>query len=230
MDDDPAIGRLLRVVLEGERYRTRWARSIADGLAQAVEGRPDAIILELDLPDGDGFAMLEALREWNEAPILILSGRQGVADRVRALDAGANDYVCKPFAPEELSARLRVLLRSEPPTSDGPLLVSGALRIDMATHEVTVNGRAIEPTATEEAILFILARHAGRLVPRERLVRAIWGTGAGERVNDLKVHISHLRRKLEENGGVNLIREGSGLGYSLAVADYHECDVIGAAL
>jgi two-component system KDP operon response regulator KdpE len=230
VDDDPAIGRLLRVVLEGERYKALWGRSIADGLAHAVEARPDVIILELDLPDGDGFAMLEALREWNEAPILILSGRTGVADKVRALDAGANDYMNKPFAPEELLARLRVLLRSEPPTSDGPLLVCGALRIDMATHEVTVNGRALEPTATEEAILFILARHAGKLVPRERLVRAIWGTDAASKVNDLKVHIAHLRRKLEENGGFNLIRGGGGAGYSLALADYHECDVIGAAL
>lgn len=153
MDDDPAIGRMLRILLEGERYKVWWTRTGADGLTAAVEHRPDVIILELDLPDVDGFAVLDAVREWNKSPVLILSGRAGVADKIRALDAGANDYMVKPFAPEELAARLRVLQRDEPPMSDGPLLVSGALRIDMATHAATVHGCALGLTATEEAVL-----------------------------------------------------------------------------
>jgi len=222
VDDDPAIGRLLRVLLEGDRYKVFWSRTGAEGLAQAVESRPDVVILDLDLPDTDGFAVLDALREWSEAPVLILSGREGVADIVRALDCGANDYLAKPFAPEELAARLRVLLRSEAPTSDGPLLVSGGLRIDMATREMTVNGRPLELTATEEAVLYILARHAGRLVPRGRLVRTVWGTDSEGKVHDLQVHIARLRRKLEEHGGSNLIRGEGSAGYSLALVTEHE--------
>jgi two-component system, OmpR family, KDP operon response regulator KdpE len=223
VDDDPAIGRMLRPMLEGERYKVLWSRDGAGGVTQAVESRPDVIILELDLPDGDGFAVLAALREWNEAPVLILSGRAGVADKVRALEAGANDYMVKPFAPEELAARLRVLQRCEPPTSDGPLLVSGALKIDMATREVTVNGSSLELTATEEAILFILARQAGKLVPRPRLTRAIWGTDAVPKISELQVYIARLRRKLEERGGINLIRGDGSEGYSLSLTADHEC-------
>ena len=114
VDDDPAIGRMLRLLLEGERYQVSWSRNAPDALALAVEHRPDVIILELDLPDGDGFAVLEALREWSATPVLILSTRVDVGDKVRALDAGANDYVAKPFAPAELAARLRVLQRCAP--------------------------------------------------------------------------------------------------------------------
>jgi two-component system KDP operon response regulator KdpE len=223
VDSDPAIGRMLRVILEGERYKVLWSRSGADGLAQGVESRPDVIILELDLPDGDGFAVLDALREWYGAPVLILSERAGVADIVRALDSGANDYMVKPFAPEELAARLRVLLRSEPPTSDGPLLVNGPLRIDMSTREMTMNGCSLELTATEEAVLYILAHHAGKLVPRGRLIRAVWGTNDASKVHDLQVHIARLRRKLEERGGNNLIRGEGSVGYSLSLAADHEC-------
>jgi len=223
VDDDPAIGRMLRVLLEGERYKVTWCRSAADALAQAVESRPDVVILELDLPDGDGFGVLDALREWSAAPVLILSGRADVAVIVRALDGGANDYLVKPFAPEELAARLRVLLRSEPPSSDGPLLVSGGLRIDMATHEMTVNGSPLELTATEEAVLYVLARHAGRLVPRGRLVRAVWGTEAESKIHDLQVHIARLRRKLEEHGGKSLISGEGSVGYSLTLVADNGC-------
>jgi two-component system KDP operon response regulator KdpE len=221
VDDDPAIGRMLRPLLEGERYKVLWCRNGGSGVTQAVESRPDVIILELDLPDGDGFTVLTALREWNETPVLILSGRAGVADKVRALDAGANDYVVKPFAPEELVARLRVLQHCEPLTSDGPLLVSGALRIDMATREMTMNGRSLELTATEEAVLYILARHAGKLVPRQRLIRAIWGTDAANKIPELHVYIARLRRKLDEHGGNNLLRGDGSVGYSLLLEPDH---------
>jgi len=221
VDDDPAIGRLLRVLLEGERYKVLWRRSAAEGLAEGVESRPDVFILELDLPDGDGFAVLGELRQWSEAPVMILSARTAVQDIVRALDGGANDYMVKPFAPEELAARLRALLRSELPACDGPLLLSGALRIDMATREMTVGGAPLRLTATEEAVLFILARHAGKLVPRGRLVRAVWGAKEPSKVHDLRVHIARLRRKLDDHGASNLIREEEGLGYTLALAPDH---------
>jgi two-component system, OmpR family, KDP operon response regulator KdpE len=221
MDDDPAIGRLLRVLLEGERYKVLWRRSGAEGLAEGVESRPDVFILELDLPDGDGLEVLRALRQWSDAPVMILSARAAVQDVVRALDAGANDFMVKPFAPEELAARLRVLLRSEPPACDGPLLVSGALRIDMASREMTVNGIPLMLTATEEAVMLILARHAGKIVPRGHLVNAVWGAPEPRKVHDLQVHVARLRRKLEESGANNLIQDAEGIGYTLAPAADH---------
>jgi two-component system KDP operon response regulator KdpE len=217
VDDDPATGRMLRLVLENKRYRVTWSRNCMDALGRAVENRPDVIILELDLPDGDGFSVLEALREWTEAPVLILTGRSEISDKVRALDAGANDYVVKPFAPEELAARLRVLLRCEPPTSEGPLLVSGALKINMATRRMTVNGGLLELTGTEEALLYILARHAGKIVPRRRLIRAVWGMATARKEHDLRVHIAHLRRKFEAHGGGGLIQREGSLGYRLSL-------------
>jgi two-component system, OmpR family, KDP operon response regulator KdpE len=217
VDDDPSTGRMLRMVLESKRYRVLWGRNSTEALKQAMESRPDIIVLELDLPGGDGFQVLEALREWNEAPVIILTGRSLISDKVRALDAGANDYMVKPFAPEELAARLRVLLRCEPPTGDGPLLASGALKINMATRTVTVNGHVLELTATEEALLYILARHAGKLVPRRRLIRAIWGIATARKAHDLQVHVAHLRRKFEERGGSNLIQGEGSVGYRLSL-------------
>jgi two-component system KDP operon response regulator KdpE len=222
VDDDPGIGRMLRPLLEGAHYKVLWVRNGENALVQAVNSRPDVIILELDLPDGDGFTVLGALREWNVAPVLILSSRAGVADKVRALDAGANDYLVKPFAPEELAARLRVLQRYEPPENDGPLLESGGLKIDMATRRVTVNGSPIKLTATEEAVLHILARHAGKLVPCQRLTRAVWGVDATTKLFELRVYIAAIRRKLEEHGGNNLLRGQGVAGYSLSLADDHE--------
>ena len=226
VDGDPATGRMLRMVLEAGRFRVFWSRSIAEGLAETLERHPDAIVLELNLPDGDGFGALEAFREWTNAPVLILTGRAGIADKIRALDAGANDYLVKPFAPEELAARLRVLLRDEPPASDGPLLVSGALRIDMATREMTSNGIPLGLTATEEAVLYILARHAGKVVPHERIIRAVWGVSSAGKIHDLQVHIARLRRKLEERGAHRLIRGEGGMGYSLALSSEHEYTAI----
>jgi two-component system KDP operon response regulator KdpE len=222
VDGDPATGRMLRVLLEAGRCRVLWTRDLAEGLAETVEKRPDVIVLELDLPDCDGFEALDALREWTDAPVLMLSGRASIADRIRALDAGANDFVTKPFAPEELAARLRVLLRSGPPESEGPLWVSGALRIDMATREMTANGFPLGLTETEEAVLYILARHAGKVVPHERIIRAVWGASSPGKIHDLQVHVARLRRKLEERGAHKMIRGQGGVGYSLALSAEHE--------
>ena len=222
IDNDPGVGRMLRPLLEGEGYKVRWSLNGETGLTQAVEHRPDVIILELDLPDRDGFMVLDVLREWNTAPVLILTLRAGASDKVRALDGGANDYMVKPFAPEEVLARLRVLQRCEPPMSDGPLLVSGDLKIDMATRKVTVRNISLHLTATEEATLYILARHVGKMVPRRRLLRALWGTDDEEKNNALQVHIAHLRRKLELHGADDFIRGDGSAGYSLALLADHE--------
>jgi len=161
-------------------------------------------------------------------PVLILSGRVDIGDKVRALDAGANDYVAKPFAPAELAARLRVLQRCESPADDGPLVVSGALQIDLAAHAATVNGHPLKLTATEEAVLFILARHAGKLVPQQHLTRVIWGTDVANKIGELRVYIARLRRKIEEHGGLNLIRGEGTTGYGLALASDQECSALKA--
>ena len=215
VDDDPAIGRMLAMLLESGRYKMAWARGGQEGLVLAVEERPDVIVLELDLPDLDGFAVLRALREWNGAPVMILSARKDVSDRVRALDLGANDFLPKPFAGEELLARLRVLQRAEPPLADAPTLIAGPLRVDMATHEISVHGEAVPLTATEDAIFYILARHAGRRVSCAHLLRAVWGTEAAKKIDDLREYIWRLRRKLEQKGAGHLIRADGGVGYSL---------------
>ena len=222
IDNDPGIGRMLRIFLKTEGYKFLWSQNSSNGLTQAVENRPDVIILELDLPDGYGFGVLEALREWNNTPVLILTGRASVTDIVRGLDGGADDYIAKPFAPEELAARLRVLQREEPPANEGPFLSNGALKIDMITREVTVNGRKLRLTATEEAVLHILAHHVGMVVPRQHLIRSIWGTASSQKLHDLHVHIARLRRKFAEYGGKNLIQGDGRLGYSLPFVCDHE--------
>jgi two-component system KDP operon response regulator KdpE len=222
VDDDPAIGRMLAMLLEPRRYKVTWARSGRDGLQRAAEERPDVVILELDLPDQDGLAVLQSLREWNAAPVLVLSARKEVADKVRALDAGANDYLTKPFAGEELLARLRVLQRCEPEMTEAPILIAGPLRVDMATHEVSVQGEPVALTATEDAIFYVLARHAGRRVSCAHLLRAVWGGGAGAKIDELREYIWRLRRKLEQRGVENLIRADGGVGYSLALLPTHE--------
>ena len=217
LDDDPAIGRMLAMLLEPKRYKVTWARSGQEGLRRAADERPDVIILELDLPDQDGLEVLQSLREWNAAPVLVLSARKEVGDKVRALDAGANDYLTKPFAGEELLARLRVLQRCEPAMTDAPILIAGPLRVNMATHEVSVDGEPVALTATEDAIFYVLARHAGRRVSCAHLLRAVWGAGAAAKIDELREYIWRLRRKLEQRGVENLIRADGGTGYSLAL-------------
>ena len=214
-DNDPATGRLLQLVLESKRYRVRWCRSVGEAVHMAVELRPDVIVQELDFPEGSGFDLLERVREWGDIPVVVLTARSAIADKVLALDSGASDYVVKPFAPEELAARLRVHLRTEQPKSDGPVLVVGPLRMNLALREVSVAGRLMKLTGTEEAVLAMLARYAGMLVPRERLLRAIWGGEAESKRLDLQVHISNLRRKFKECTDADLIRSEGSLGYSL---------------
>ncbi len=224
IDDDKGTRRLLRQVLEPGACRVYEAENAQRGLEEAVRRRPDVVILDLDLPDVDGLIMLGRLREWCRAPLLVLSARDREADKVAALDAGANDFMTKPFGSAELLARLRVLQRSVPWISDGPLLVEGEVSMNLATHEVRLKGRRINFTPTEEALFFILVRYAGKVVTCKHLTRCLWGLEGENKSHDLRVYIGHLRKKLEnQTHGVRVNTEGS-TGYRLQLVNDDESE------
>jgi two-component system KDP operon response regulator KdpE len=218
IDSDKGTRRLLRQVLEPRGYRVFEADTAQRGLQAASGHRPDVVILELDLPDLDGLNVLERLREWSRAPVLVLSGRKGEADKVAALDAGANDYLTKPFGSGELLARLRVLQRPIPWVTEGPLLQEGNFSVNLATHEVRIKGRRVQLTPTEEALLYVLVRYAGKVVTTTHLIRSLWGPEAQNKTRDVQVYLGSLRKKLESYAsGVRIETKGS-VGYKLLLA------------
>jgi two-component system KDP operon response regulator KdpE len=187
-------------------------------MKEAAARSPDVIIMELSLPDMNGLAVLQRLREWNHAPVLILSSRDAESDKVLALDSGANDYVTKPFSPAELLARLRVLQRSLPAEPDGPIFEHGGLSVDVTARTVTLHGRKVELTPTEQVIFYTLLRHAGKLVTRKHLFRCVWGTDSESKLHDLHVYIANLRQKLREASTRVLIQTEGCAGYRILVS------------
>ena len=216
VDDEPQIRRLLRITCESAEYRVDEAASGREGLSLVAGNRPDAVILDLGLPDIAGIEVLRQLREWSEVPVLILSAKQEPEDKVEALDAGADDYVTKPFDSKELLARLRVLLRRVQ-AEDEPIFENGLLRIDFVRRQVHVRGQEVEFTGTEYALLRLLARHAGKVITHRQLLEEVWGPGQSEQAQYLRVYLSHIRRKLKEAGLEESIRTESGIGYRLIV-------------
>ncbi len=217
IDGDRPIRRLLRNLLEADRYRVFEAETAQSGMKEAAARSPDVIIMELSLPDVNGLTVLRRLREWNHAPILILSSRDAESDKVLALDSGANDYVTKPFGPAELLARLRVLQRSLPAEPDGPIFEHGGLSVDVTARAVTLHGRKVELTPTEQVIFYTLLRHAGKLVTRKHLLRCVWGTDSESKLHDLHVYIANLRQKLREASNQILIQTEGCAGYRILV-------------
>jgi two-component system, OmpR family, KDP operon response regulator KdpE len=216
IDDERQIRKLLRIVLEQEHYRVLEAETGKQGLSDIALRRPDVVLLDLGLPDMDGLAVLKRLREWSHVPVLILSVREGAEDKVPALDAGADDYVTKPFESAELLARLRAIQRRATSGSEAPLFRAGSLEIDFNARAVTVKGREVKLTATEYALLKILAQHAGRVVTHKQLLRAVWGPNAEEQSQYLRVYMTHLRKKIEPaDAREKLLRTESGIGYRL---------------
>lgn len=215
IDDEPQIRRLVRLVLEGVGHKVREATTGQDGLVEAASRQPDAIILDLGLPDLDGVTVLRRLREWTLLPVLILSVRDAEEDKVKALDAGADDYVTKPFSSAELLARLRVALRRATPVND-PVLECGPLRLDAAARLAWVNGEELSLSATEYSLLRELARHAGKIVTHKHLLATVWGPNATSQSQYLRVYVSHLRKKLTERGfPAESLRTETGIGYRL---------------
>ena len=218
VDADKGARRLLRQVLEPKAYRVFEADTAGRGLEQAVQCRPDVVILDPDLPDSDGLTLVRRLREWSRAPVLVLSVRDREVDKVAALDAGVNDYLTKPFGTAELLARLRVLQRSAPWITDGPLLIEGDVSVNLATHELRLKGHRVKFTSTEEALFYMLVRYAGKVVTCSHLTRCLWGTDAENKIQDLHVYIGSLRKKLENHGGGAWIKTEGSTGYKLQLA------------
>jgi two-component system KDP operon response regulator KdpE len=216
IDDEKQIRKLLRIVLEEDHYRVLESESGKQGLSDIALRRPDVVLLDLGLADIDGLAVLKRLREWSHVPVLILSVKEGAEDKVNALDAGADDYVTKPFESSELLARLRAIQRRATSASDAPFFRAGSLEIDFNARAVTVKGREVKLTVTEYALLKILAQHAGKVVTHKQLLREVWGPNAEEQSQYLRVYMTHLRKKIEPaDARDKLLRTESGIGYRL---------------
>jgi two-component system KDP operon response regulator KdpE len=215
IDDEPQIQRLLKLTLEAAGYRTRVADAGQAGLVEVAASRPDAVVLDLGLPDVDGLEVLRRLREWSTVPVLMLSVRDDEAGKVAALDLGADDYVTKPFSSSELLARLRAITRRVVNAAEAPVLRFGELELDLAARRVTVAGAEVHLTATEYSLLRLLAMNAGKVVTQRQILREVWGPNAEERAEYLRVFMTHLRKKVDP-GGSGLIRTEPRIGYRLA--------------
>jgi two-component system KDP operon response regulator KdpE len=216
IDDEAQMRRLLRVSLEGEDYRVFDAETGEQGLLEAANRKPDVIILDLGLPDLDGLEVIKRLREWSTTPIVILSVRESEAEKVAALDAGADDYVTKPFHTEELLARLRVTRRHAQRQEAPAIFEQEGLRVDLPERLVTVKGKAVDLTPTEYGVLRLLVTHAGKVLTHAHILRSIWGPKSTEQSQYLRVYVSHLRSKLTALGTrPDLIKTETGIGYRL---------------
>ena len=215
IEDEPQIRKFLRVALEANAMDVVEAATGRDGIAKAATASPDIIIVDLGLPDMDGKQVVRRLREWSQTPILILSVRDSEAEKVAALDHGANDYVVKPFGINELLARIRVLLRPRQAASrDEPQMIFGLLAIDLPLRLATLNGRSVELTKKEFDLLALLARHAGRLLTHRQLLNEIWGPAHEEDIQYLRVFIGRLRQKLgDDPAAPKYILNEPGVGY-----------------
>jgi two-component system, OmpR family, KDP operon response regulator KdpE len=217
-DDEPQILRALRVILRDAGFEVVSAQSAQEALDAAALRAPDAAILDLILPDGNGIEVCRSIREWSEMPILVLSAVGEEAEKIRALDAGADDYVTKPFAPGELIARLNAALRRAGPAEEPTLSVDG-LDVDLAGRRVSRHGEEIHLTPKEFELLRVLARNRGRLMTHRALLGEVWGHAYEEDTHTLRVHIANLRRKIEPDPAApRYIRTDPGVGYRFAAS------------
>jgi two-component system KDP operon response regulator KdpE len=214
IDDEVQIRRLLRVALEGENYDVHEAETGRQGLVEIANRPPAVILLDLGLPDMDGLDVLNRLREWSQVPVLVLSVRDDEQGKVAALDAGAEDYVTKPFSSPELLARLRAAQRKTRPEEEVSVFVSGDLMVDLTARAVKRAGREIKLTATEYALLRLFVTHPGRVLTHRYILREIWGPKSEEHRQYLRVYVTHLRQKIEaDSTQPRLIKTESGIGY-----------------
>ncbi|QYZ70002.1 response regulator [Neotabrizicola shimadae] len=214
IDDEAPIRRLLRVALESEGYGVIEAATAHAGRAAAAREAPGLVVLDLGLPDADGLSVLRDLRGWSQVPVLILSVRADEAGKVEALDAGAQDYVVKPFGVKEFLARVRGLLRDRATDSALPVIAAGPLRIDATDHSATLDSRPLHLTRREFDLLWMLANHRGRLVTQEMILKAIWGPAHVDDSQYLRVYVRQLRQKLgDDASNPRFIMTEPGIGY-----------------
>ena len=217
IDDEPQIRKFLRISLVSQGYNVLEAATGADGLSQAALKQPDMLVLDLGLPDMDGQQVLREFREWSNVPVLVLSVRASEVQKVQALDAGANDYVTKPFGIQEFLARVRALLRQAPAgETQGAAIELGPLVVDLAYRRVLLDGVEVALTRKEYAVLAQLARHPGRVITQQQLLKDIWGPTHIENSHYLRIVIGHLRQKLADDPThPRFIATEAGVGYRL---------------
>ena len=218
VDDEPQICRFLEISLRANGFTVQAVATGEGGLTQAALWRPDAVVLDLGLPDMDGLAVLGRLREWSHVPVIVLTVRDSDEDKVSLLDAGADDYLTKPFSIVELLARLRAALRHVQAASDSPVFRSGRVEVDLGRRLVTVEGQPVKLTATEYSLLRLLVQHPGRVLTHGQLLREVWGPEYEGETQYLRVYVAQLRRKLEEDASnPKLLTTEPGVGYRLQV-------------
>jgi two-component system, OmpR family, KDP operon response regulator KdpE len=216
-DDEPQILRALKVILRDAGFEAIGAETAREALDAAAVRHPAAAIVDLVLPDGDGVDVCAQLRSWSEMPIIVLSAIGEEAEKVRALDAGADDYVTKPFGPKELVARLRAALRRVPGDAEEPVVELDGLRMDFAAHVVSRSGEEIHLTPTEFKLLAVLVRNRGRLMTHRALLTEVWGPAWADDTAVLRTHVANLRHKIEAPDGDRLIRTDPCVGYRIAL-------------
>jgi two-component system, OmpR family, KDP operon response regulator KdpE len=216
VDDEPQILRALRIVLREAGYEAMPAATAQEALDLAALHPPDAAIIDLMLPDGDGIEVTRALREWTKAPIVVLSAIGEEDQKVRALEAGADDYVTKPFGPRELVARLAAVLRRATPDPGEQVLRAEGLELDLAAHVVRVDGQEVHLTPIEFGLLTALMTNRGRLLTHRALLIEVWGPAYADDTATLRTHIANLRRKIEPPDGPRYIHTDAGVGYRFA--------------
>jgi two-component system, OmpR family, KDP operon response regulator KdpE len=216
VEDEPQMRRFIRASLGAHGYRLVEAATAAQGQQLAASHNPEVVLLDLGLPDGDGIAFARELRTWSKAPVIVLSARGLEDDKVAALDAGADDYLTKPFGVKELLARLRVALRHAQQAPEAPVVALGPLNLDLARRVVTVDGQQVHLTPIEYRLLAYLAQHAGKVLTHRQILLEVWGPGAAHQTHYVRVHMAELRKKLEaDSARPKLLITEPGVGYRL---------------
>ena len=218
IDDEAAILRFLKPALEANNYEMASAGTVAEGIKRIAAETPDVVLLDLGLPDGDGKEVIRRAREWSDLPIIVLSAREREAEKIEALDLGADDYVNKPFNVGELLARMRTALRHRiQRKAEVPVLRVGSLEVDAVRHRATRAGGELRLTPKEFELLSFLARHAGRVVTHKQILTAVWGPAHTEDTQYLRVYIGQLRQKIEEHpDDPRIVLTEPGIGYRIA--------------
>ncbi len=216
IDDEQPMRRLLRLCLEDAGWKVRECETGQAGLVEIAATRPDAVLLDVELPDIKGFEVVKRVREWSRLPIVMISVLESADDKIAALDCGADDYITKPFNAREVIARLRAVMRRCSDASEEAIFSSGHLEVDLAARTVRVKGSEVKLTSIEYALLRTLIKHAGKVVLQKQLLREVWGPQAEDQSHYLRVHFTHLRQKVDPDH-LGIIQTEPRIGYRLVL-------------